>query len=93
MLRLSVAAALAVLMTGSAAFAGPDDLALVDRHGGGADYRLPYGTYTGGYANWRTYGVVGNRVAQYGPLSNKQVPRWEYNVRTGEPSGFDLKTR
>jgi hypothetical protein len=91
--RLSIAAALAVLLTGSTAHAGPDDLALVDRHDGGSDYRLPYGTYTGGYANWRTYGVVGARVAQYGPLSNKQVPRWEYNVKTGETSEFDLKKR
>jgi hypothetical protein len=58
-----------------------------------ADYRLPYGTYSGGYSNWRTYGLVGNRTAQYGPLSNKGVPRWRYNVRTGRPDGFDLNVR
>jgi hypothetical protein len=58
-----------------------------------SNYLLPYGTYSGGYSNWRSYGIVGHRIAQYGPLSNKGVPRGKYNVRTGRPSGFDLNVR
>ncbi len=99
MLRL-IMLAFSVFAMSSSSLAGMRD-ALPDQYGRnaplpdqrGADYRLPYGTYSGNYANWRTYGLVGDRIAQYGPLSNKGVPRWKYNVRTGDPSGFDLKTR
>jgi hypothetical protein len=59
----------------------------------GADYLLPYGTYSGQYSNWRTYGLVGDRIAQYGPLSNKDVPRGKYNVKTGKSNGFGLTPR
>jgi hypothetical protein len=97
MLRLQiVAAAFVAVATASPVVAQPlSPLREPDRlpDSRGADYVLPYGTYSGGYSNWRTYGLVGNRVAQYGPLSNKSVPRWKYNVRTGNPDGFDLKTR
>lgn len=72
-----------------------------------ADYLLPYGTYNGGYSNWRTYGLVGNRISQYGPFNETKVaakhatktpvrddvPRWQYNVKTGNPDGFDLEPR
>jgi hypothetical protein len=97
MLRLRVIAA-AFVAAGTAFPVVAQPLALVQQqdrlpNSRGADYVLPYGTYSGGYSNWRTYGLVGNRVAQYGPLSNKSVPRWKYNVRTGNPDGFDLKTR
>ena len=91
MLRLIMAVLFGVFGVVSSSFAGMRDAPPPDQHG--ADYRLPYGTYSGGYSNWRTYGLVGDRVAQYGPLSNKDVPRWKYNVRTGNPSRFCLKTR
>jgi hypothetical protein len=93
MIRFLHVAASILCATGAISYARADDLFLVNQHSLPADYRLPYGTYSGQYDNWRTYGVVGSRVAQYGPLTNKNVPRWKYNVKIGNSDGFDPKTR
>jgi hypothetical protein len=92
-IRSLLFAASVLFATAAVSHARADELFLASQHSLPADYRLPYGTYSGQYDNWRTYGVVGSRVAQYGPLTNKNVPRWKYNVKTGSPDGFDLKTR
>jgi hypothetical protein len=96
MIYLRLIATAAIAATASAALAQSplqyrDDAKVPDSRG--ADYLLPYGTYSGQYSNWRTYGLVGDRVAQYGPLSNKDVPRAKYNVKTGKSNGFGLNPR
>ncbi len=96
MIYLRLIATTAIVLTASAALAQSlqyyrDDAKAPDSRG--ADYLLPYGTYSGQYSNWRTYGLVGDRIAQYGPLSNKDVPRAKYNVKTGKSNGFGLIPR
>ena len=67
MLRLIMAVLFGVFGVVSSSFAGMRDAPPPDQHG--ADYRLPYGTYSGGYSNWRNMDRYPTKTCQDGNIT------------------------